>query len=568
MAGLLPPVIATLIADTKEYMAKMDAAQAKMGEFGAESDVAGTKISNFANKASTAILGLGVAVGVYAVDQAYKFQESLDQIKNQTNLTSAQVDKLGDSIIKISDATGISTSDLAQSAIVIEQAGVSGKNAVTLLNDASEAAVITHTSVADATKAIVAAQTLQIAKGMDVTKLTGILVAGSKEFVGGLSAEEQMLSGRIGAALANYGLSLKTIIPIGAEFAKAGLPTRSITSFANGFANLEKPITDTTGKFTTYYKTLKQAGLNQQSLVEDLRKGNIVGLLGELKDAAGGSATKLTELVNAVFGTSGGASASILIKNLQSLATAQKNLSGAGATSLASAFKTATQQLGPQLAIFEQQLKNSLVPIGKLILPAATDILKWVGDFATDLKNNKTLRDVLGVGAATLFAGALMLKLKNIYNTIFGTVKTAEMVAQGATQITLLQEIATNTAELVARGGLPGGTPTPVPGEEPTVTPSEGIEAAGGATFGASATGETFFSSSTIALEAGEIAASGLAAIPIAFLLKKYIVDPAEKALLEMKTGFSGGIGPSSYPNNSNNTNVKVHSKVTARVKK
>ena len=462
MSGLLPPIIAQLIADTREYMIKMTEAQKKMGEFGASADATGAKFTNFANKASTAVLGVGVALGAYAVVQAYKFKESLDAIHNQTNLTKTQTDALGQSIIKISDATGQTTADLAQSAITIEQAGISGAKATTLLNDAAKAAVITNASVADTTKAIVSAQTLQIAKGMDVTKLTGILVKGSKDFVGGLQAEEQMLSGKVGVSLANYGLGLKTVIPLGAEFAKVGLPTRSIASFTTGLGNLEKPLTDTKGKLSTYAKTLEQVGVSQQTLVADLRKGDIVGLLTNLKDAAGGSGAKLTEMLNAVFGTSGSATASVLIKNLSDLSKVQKNLSGAGADSFAQSFKDASQQLGPQLKILQEQLKNALVPIGQAILPAAADVLRWTGEFANALKTNSTLRDVLGIGAATTFAAAVGIKLKSLYNTIFGTAKQAEQVAQGQTQIGLLTTIAENTGIMAGEGGIrpsAGGVP-------------------------------------------------------------------------------------------------------------
>jgi len=419
MAGLLPPVIATLIADTKEYMAKMTEAEAKMKEFGDTSDTTGTKIGNFTNKASSAILGLGAAVGVYAVDQAYKFQESLDGIQNQTNLTKTQVDKLGDSIIKISDATGISTSQLSQSVIMIEQAGIKGKKAVTLLNDASEAAVITKTSVADTTKAIVAAQTLQIAKGMDVTKLTGILVKGSKEFVGGLSAEEKMLSGRVGVALANYGIKLKTVIPLGAEFAKVGLPTRSISSFVSSLGNLQKPLTDNKGKLTSYAQGLDKVGLSQQNLASDLRKGDIVGILTQIKKVAQESGEPLSQVANAVFGTSGGGTASVLVKNLQDLVTLQTNLNGAGATSLSDAFKNASQQLGPQLKIFETNLQNALIPLGKLILPVASDVLSWVEGLANAIKNHPLLKDILGGAAIATFALALAIKVKSAMKSVF-----------------------------------------------------------------------------------------------------------------------------------------------------
>ena len=257
----LPPVIATLLADTKQYSAKMTEAQAQMAKLGTASMTTSEKMAAFGSKAATATIGLGLALGGYAVDQAYKFQESLDKIQNQAGLTTAQTDALGKSIQKISNVTGIADSQLTSAALTISQAGVKGAAATNLLTAAAKAAVITNSSVADTTKAIVAAQTLQISKGMDVAKLTGILVAGSHDFVGGLSAEEQMISGRVGVALSKYGLSLQTIIPLGAEFAKVGLPTRSISSFANALGNLEKPMTDSKGKLTSYAQGLEKVGL-------------------------------------------------------------------------------------------------------------------------------------------------------------------------------------------------------------------------------------------------------------------------------------------------------------------
>ena len=334
MAGLLPPVVATLIADTKEYKAKMAEAQAQMKEFGATAEASGSRLSGAMGKVSTAVVAVGAAVGVYAIDQTYKFNEALDKVKNQAGLTTVQTDALGKSIQNISNVTGIANSQLTSAALTISQAGVKGAAATNLLTAAAKAAVITNSSVADTTKAIVAAQTLQISKGMDVAKLTGILVAGSHDFVGGLSAEEQMISGRVGVALSKYGLSLQTIIPLGAEFAKVGLPTRSISSFANALGNLEKPMTDAKGKLTTYAQGLDKVGLSQSNLARDLRVGNITGILQQIKAAAVASGDPLNQVAQAVFGSTGSGAASVLVKNLQDLETAQKNLAGAGAGTL------------------------------------------------------------------------------------------------------------------------------------------------------------------------------------------------------------------------------------------
>ena len=75
--GMLPTVVATLLADTREYMAKMDEAGAKMAEFGGIAEASGGRMNKFANTASTAVLGIGAAMGAYAVDKAYTFQESV-----------------------------------------------------------------------------------------------------------------------------------------------------------------------------------------------------------------------------------------------------------------------------------------------------------------------------------------------------------------------------------------------------------------------------------------------------------------------------------------------------------
>ena len=449
--GFLPPVVATLIADTKEYSAKMTEAQAQMAKFGKEAKTTSEKLQLFGSKAATATIGLGIALGGYAVDQAYKFQESLDKIQNQAGLTTAQTDALGKSIQKISNVTGIADSQLTSAALTISQAGVKGAAATNLLTAAAKAAVITNSSVADTIKAIVAAQTLQITKGMDVAKLTGILVAGSHDFVGGLSAEEQMISGRVGVALSKYGLSLQTIIPLGAEFAKVGLPTRSISSFANALGNLEKPMTDSKGKLTTYAQGLDKVGLSQEKLARDLRVGNITGILTQIKQAAQESGTPISEVTQALFGSTGSGAASVLIKTLNDLATAQKNLSGAGAGTLGTSFAEALKQIGPQLNVLKANFDNLMINAGKLLLPAVSDILKWVGGFAKAINSNPLLKDLLGAGAGLAFGVAVASKIKGALNTVMG------LFGKSAQTVSLNANTAALEANTVALGGKAAG---------------------------------------------------------------------------------------------------------------
>ena len=330
------------------------------------------------------------------------------------------------------------------------QSGVSGAKGVELLTAASKAAVITGADVTAVTKTLIAAQTLQIAKGMDVTKMTGILVQGSKLFQGGLSAEEAMLKGRVAVALAKYGLGMKQIIPIGAEFAKVGLPSRAIAGFVNSLGNLSKPTTDAKGKMTTFASSLKAAGLNQEDLASKLRRGDLVGILTEVRDAAGGSSTKLTQLATTLFGNSGGGTASVLIKNLTDIGKLQKNMSGAGVGTLNTSFADVTKQLGPQLNILKQTFNNMMIDAGKLLLPVATDIVQWIGGFARLLRENPLLKDVFGVGAGAIFGLAIAAKIKSAFTSIMGLFgKGAQVVATDANTVALQE----NTAALFGKGG-------------------------------------------------------------------------------------------------------------------
>ena len=405
--GMLPTVVATLLADTREYMASMDEAGAKMAEFGGIAETSGGRMNKFANTASTAVLGVGAAITAFGVDKAMQFQEGLDKLQNQAGLTADQADKLGKAIMGISNATGQSTADLINSALTVEQAGIKGKNATDLLNAAAKAAVVTNASVADTTQAIVAAQSLQIAKGMSVNDLTGKLVAGSRDFVGGLKAEESMLSGRVGVALAAHGVSLSTVTALGAEFAKVGLPARSIASFAGALTNIQNPT-------KTYTTNLEKARLSQNILAADLRRGDIGGMLKYIKEQAGGSAAKLQEMVNAVFGKTGGAAASDLINNLESFVTIQKQVAGAGSGSLNKGFGEASKQLGVQMKIIEQNLVNSAAEFGLKLMPYVKDAANIVTGAMNYLSTHPAAVSNIGIGIASVFAASMATKVLGI----------------------------------------------------------------------------------------------------------------------------------------------------------
>ena len=452
--GLLPPVIARLIADTREYTAKMTEAQAKMTEFGATAEASGSRLSGAMGKVSTAVVAAGAAVGVYAVDQAYKFNEGLDKVKNQAGLTTVQTDALGKSIQNISNVTGIANSQLLSAALVAKQAGLNAAQTTALLTNSAKASVITGSSVVDVTKSIVAAQTLQVSKGMDVAKLTGILVKGSQDFVGGLTAEESMISGKIGVSLAKYGIGLKQIIPLGAEFAKIGLPTKSIVAFTKSLSSIEKPTKDAKGNLTSYAKGLEQVGVSQQKLESYLRTGNLAGMLTYIKTAAGGNVQKEGVLTTAIFGSSGSASALAVLKDYNAYLKESKNLTGAGAGTLNSGFSEALKQIGPQLNVVKANFNNLMINAGKLLLPAASTVIGWISSFAKAINSNPILKDLIGAAAGVTFGTAVAIKLKGVFDSVMG------LFNKGAALAATTANTAALEANTIALGGKAAGVGT------------------------------------------------------------------------------------------------------------
>jgi len=449
--ALLPPVIATLIADTKEYQAKMTEAQAKMAAFGKESMTTSEKMAAFGSKAASAVIGVGVALGVYAAHEAYKFQEALDKVQNQAGLTTRQTEELGKSIQNISNVTGVTNEKLLEAALITRQAGLSAASANDLLNASAKASVITNSSVVDVTKSIVAAQTLQIAKGMEIADLTGVLVKGSYAFVGGLQAEEAMLSGKIGVSLAKYGLGLKEIIPLGAEFAKIGLPTKSIVAFTKSLGLITAPIKDAKGNFTAYAKSLTSLGLDQEKLAASMRSGDIVGLFSQIKAVSGGNASKEGVLASAVFGSAGSGAALAILKDYNAYLKESKNLTGAGAETLTSGFDEALKQIGPQLNVVKTNFNNLMVDAGKLLLPTVAKITSWVSSFAAELNKNDALRKVFGVTAATAFVVAVASKITKSIQSVMGLFgKGAGIAATNANTAAL-------EANTIALGGKAAG---------------------------------------------------------------------------------------------------------------
>jgi len=295
---MLSPIIATLFADTKEYMAKMTEAEEKMGKFGLAAEASSTKFNKFASKASTAVIGLGGAIAGYAVDQALKFNDVLDKIQNQTNASAGEIDKLKTSILNISSQTAISSDNIGNAFLQVEKAGYRGKAAYDLVNAAAKASAITGGDVVSTTQSVVAIQRLQIARGMDVAAISDLMVNANKMHIGSLESLTGVLTGKVGGALAAAGLNLAEMASVSSVASQAGFGTaKAYTSLATGLEKIENPTSASA-------KQMKALGLNAETLAATARKPGtgLVDVLKMLETQSRKTGIPMNTLIKDTFG--------------------------------------------------------------------------------------------------------------------------------------------------------------------------------------------------------------------------------------------------------------------------
>jgi TP901 family phage tail tape measure protein len=449
--GLLNPVIATLFADTKEYMAKMSEAEEKMHKFGKSAELSSTKFSKFASKASTAVIGLGAGIAGYAVDEALKFNEVLDKIQNQTNASAGEIDKLKTSILNVSSQTAISSDNIGNAFLQVEKAGYRGKAAYNLVDAAAKASAITGGDVVSTTQSVIAIQKLQIAKGMDVAAISDLMVNANKMHIGSLQSLTGVLTGKVGGALAAAGLNLAEMASVSSVASQAGFGTaKAYTSLATGLEKIENPTSASA-------KQMKALGLNAEVLAATARKPGtgLVDVLKMLELQSRKTGIPMNTLIKDTFGPASIGLVSTLATNLNQVANANKTLQASSGADLGIKFGITSKQLNQQLKQLETQSKNALTGFGLLLLPDVSAIANWVSSAVKYTDKHPIVRTIATDAAIGIFASAVVFKIASGLGKVFGGigkiaggVKSVVTGEQAATQIGLLTEIAANTAEM------------------------------------------------------------------------------------------------------------------------
>ena len=456
--AMLPPVIASLVADTKEFSAKMAAAQGQMDTFGKSADTAGARFGAFANKAATAIVATGVVVGAYATKLAYDLSTAIDEIGRQSNLTQQQLAQLQPAILKVSNATATGATAIANAYLLTSKAGYSLAESEKAVTSAAQYANAQQTDLNTTLSTALTIQKAGVVGTKSVTQTLDMFTNAIKHSQ--LSAEDlaTALGGRAVSAFAAFRVPLKDALVLLAAFKNQGMEgSKGLMAIRTGLSALDKPMVSSTGKFSTLAKLLATYGLNQQTLASETRRpGGILDVLKQLdtawqKNATGAQRSAgLVGFLSQVFGSTAGPAFTNVLSQLTSgkLQTLINSINRPGSTQNAFSQWLKT----PQGAVrnFEVALQNALIPLGDMILPKLTTVANWAHGVVNYFEAHPLIKTIASDAAIGLFATALVYKIGKGLVTAFQAVKS--LFFGTAISANTTATIA-NTEALVARTG-------------------------------------------------------------------------------------------------------------------
>jgi TP901 family phage tail tape measure protein len=407
--GNLPPVRVELIAEIKEFMARMKEAEHGLGKVGDKANYTKERLGQLGQKLATGVLaGVGGTL-VLATKYAMDYQKALEEIGLQANVSEEELKRLHHAVLETSSATATGTEDIAKAYLAVEKAGIKGAQADELVTQAAKLAKVAHADLNQTISAGIVIQQLGIAKGMSATQMYDALYGAIKNSKLSLDDLTSVFQGKAALAISNYGIKLGEVAAVAGVFKQANVDAGA------GMAGLQLAL----GKLTTRNEkandTLKGVGLTQKQLAEDLKKPNgLVTMLGDLASHVQKSGMPLQQFLNGLVGIRGAQGVGFLINNIQQLRT----LTGPGGVSVKNAFAEWLKNPEGALQNFKTVAQNTLIGLGNLLLPSVTDGLNFVNAVINKFQTNKTWHNA-GIGIATAVIATLAtVKLVGLGNSI------------------------------------------------------------------------------------------------------------------------------------------------------
>jgi len=460
--GILPPVVARLFADIRQFEGQMGKADGIMKGFGFTATATGQKVNRAANR----IIAAGAIIGVASIKMAADFESATTRIVTDAGESVKNLKMIRQGILDMAQAVGQTPKALADGLYYVESAGYHGAAALKILKASAEGASVGFTDMATMSSTVTTVlrdYNLPASRAAAVTSALIETVAQGKTNMTLLGNS----MGRVLPIAAAFGISFEQTAGAIATMTVSGQQARfGVQQIRNGFMNLAAPGTHAS-------KIMKIIGISSDQLhkaLMDPKKGvsNALTLITEQlgKHFPKGSAQYI-EAQRIIYGGITGLSVALALggEHLKKynetvrLIGEAYNSTSPNVKNFAEVSKTLNFQLKQLTAAGAAIAIN----VGGALLPGAKAVAQWGLSVVTWFKQHPIVGTIAGGAAITAFGLAVGAKIimgvMKAYGTVASLIRriggTFGANLPGATfqekQLFYLREIAFNTAR--GKGG-------------------------------------------------------------------------------------------------------------------
>jgi len=317
-----------------------------------------SKLKGVASTMKLVFVGALAAGGVQALRSAKQFDKSMTQIKSLVGIAGAEVDKMGETAIKMATKTGRGANEAAEALFFITSAGLRGSEAMEVLEASLKAAAVGLGETKTVADLATSALNAYGSANLSATDATDVMVTAVRE--GKLEAGELAQSmGRVLPLASAMGVEFHEVGAAFAALSRTGTNAAEASTQIRGiFASLLKPTQQAE-------EALDKMGLSSAELRTQLREKGLLSTLQTLQKEFKGN----DEAAAQVFG------------NVRAL-SAVLDLMGENADGTRKIFDNLTQSLGATNEAFliteestSQKLDKALAQLGNSTIPVAESAL-------------------------------------------------------------------------------------------------------------------------------------------------------------------------------------------------
>lgn len=369
----------------------------------------GDKVSALGGKMTATITMPVVAGGTAAVKEAKDYSSALAKLSTIADTTQTPLSDLDDSIMKLSDDTGISAAALAEASYDAISAGQSTEDAVGFVGKANVLARSGFTSMSTATDTLTTAMNAYGLSADQVSSVSDKLI--TTQNLGKTTVDELGASmGKVIPTAAMYGVNLDQLSAAYITTTKNGIGTAESTTYINGMLNELGKSGSTTSDI------LKEK--TGKSFSELMNSGyNLSDVLQIVQDEADSSGKSLADM----FGSQEAAKAAATItQHTTDFTSAVKELGNSAGTAQQAFDTLEASDPSIQFEKTKTAIQNCAISIGQILMPIVQQVAGKIQELVQKFRDldPETQQQIVMIAAIAAAIGPLIAIIGTLISSV------------------------------------------------------------------------------------------------------------------------------------------------------